>query len=95
MGWSASSPIPTIWSVGASVTHTELLRHLVDLRDRDGLWMALPGEINRWWRNRQKMTVVRSGDGWQIAGPDSQRARIAYATLENDRVVYRLDPRPS
>ncbi len=55
-----------------------------------GLWMALPGEINRWWRNRQQMTLVPSGDGWRIEGPDSHRARVAYATLEDDRLVYRL-----
>ena len=37
------------------------------------------------------MTLVPSGDGWRIEGPDSHRARVAYATLENDRLVYRLD----
>ena len=68
--------------------YVELLRHLAELRERDGLWMALPGEINRWWRNRQQMTLVASGDGWRIEGPDSDRARVAYATLEDDRLVY-------
>ena len=71
--------------------YVDLLRHLADLRDRDGLWVALPGEVNRWWRNRHQMTLVPSGDGWRIEGPDSHRARVAYATLENDRLVYRLD----
>ena len=41
--------------------YLELLRHLTELRERNGLWMALPGEINRWWRNRHQMTLVRSG----------------------------------
>ena len=53
--------------------------------------MALPGEINRWWRNRQRMTLVQSADGWRIEGPDSERARVAYATLEDDRLVYTRD----
>jgi hypothetical protein len=74
--------------------YIELLRHLADLRDRDRLWVALPGEINRWWRNRHLMTLVPAGDGWRIEGPDSQRARVAYATLENDRLVYTFDPMP-
>jgi len=71
--------------------YVDLLRHLVELRDRTGLWVALPGEINRWWRNRQKMTLVRGGDGWRIEGPDSNRARVAYATLANDRLAYTFD----
>jgi hypothetical protein len=71
--------------------YIELVRHLTTLRDRAGLWMTLPGEINRWWRNRHQMALVPSGDGWRIEGPDSHRARIAYATLENDQLVYRLD----
>ena len=68
----------------------ELLRHLIELRDRHGVWMALPGEINRWWRNRHKMTLTPSGGGWRIEGPDSERARVAYATLDGDRLVYTL-----
>jgi hypothetical protein len=71
--------------------YVELLRHLVDCRETAGLWMALPGDINRWWRNRQRMTLVQSGDGWRIDGTDSERARIAYATVEGDRLVYRCD----
>ena len=71
--------------------YIELLRYLADRRDRDGLWIALPGEINRWWRNRQLMTLVPAGDGWRIEGPDSHRARVAYATLENDRLVYTFE----
>ena len=71
--------------------YVELLQHLAELRDRDGVWVALPGEINRWWRNRQQMTLVASADGWRITGPDSHRARVAYATLVGDRLVYTVD----
>ena len=68
-----------------------LVRHLTDLRERKGLWLTTPGEINRWWRDRHKMTLVRSGDGWRVEGAGSDRARVAYATIENDRLTYRLD----
>jgi hypothetical protein len=71
--------------------YADLLSHLADLRERNGLWMALPGEINQWWRNRRRMTLVPSGDGWRIEGPDSERARVAYAALENNRLVYKLE----
>jgi hypothetical protein len=71
--------------------YVDLLHHLADLREREELWIALPGEINRWWRNRHDMRLVPSGDGWRIEGPDSHRARVAYATLKDDRLVYTLD----
>ena len=70
--------------------YLELLRHFVALREKGGFWVALPGEINRWWRNRQHMALVRSGDGWRIEGPDSHRARVAYAKLDGDRLVYEI-----
>jgi hypothetical protein len=70
----------------------ELLKHVAELRDRREVWVALPGEVNRWWRNRHHMTLVRDGEGWRIEGPDSSRARVAYASLENDRLVYRMSP---
>ncbi len=73
--------------------YLQLLRHLADLRDREGVWMALPGEINRWWRNRREMTLVPDGAGWRIEGPDSERARVAYASLEDGQLVYSPQPR--
>jgi hypothetical protein len=75
--------------------YVELLRHLRVLRNREGVWMALPGEINRWWRNRREMTLVRSGGEWRIEGPDAVRARVAYATLQGDRLVYQFEDVPA
>ena len=68
--------------------YVELLQHLSQLRDRDGVWTTLPGQINRWWRNRQQMTLTPAAGGWRIDGPDSDRARVAYAALDGDRLVY-------
>ena len=75
----------------ARAVYVELLSHLRRLRDEGKVWFALPGELNRWWRNRELMTLVADGDSWIIEGPDSDRARVAYATLEDDRLVYELD----
>jgi hypothetical protein len=72
----------------ALAVYTELLEHLAELRaDRD-VWVALPGEVDRWWRSRNRMTLVADGASWRIEGPGSRRARVAYASLEDDRVVY-------
>lgn len=66
----------------------DLLRHLVERRDRNGVWIALPGEINRWWRNRQQLTLVPDGNDWRVEGPDAARARVAYASLNGDCIAY-------
>jgi hypothetical protein len=40
------------------------------------------------------MKLIPDGDTWRIEGPDKARARIAYASLEGDRLVYTLDGAP-
>ncbi len=74
----------------AKGVYLELLTHLNYLRAEKQLWIAPPGDINDWWRCRHKMSVVGDGASWRIEGPDSHRARLAFATLDGDRVVYRL-----
>jgi hypothetical protein len=72
--------------------YKELLGHLTELRDRSNVWVALPGQVNTWWRNRRQMTLVETSDGWRIEGPDAHRARVAYATLDGDRVQLSVGP---
>ena len=80
-------------------TYRDLLTHLSRLRGELNLWCALPGEVDRWWRSRQAMRLVRAGESWRVIGPQSARARVAWASLNPDgRLVYRLnheDPKPS
>jgi hypothetical protein len=54
--------------------------------------MALPTEINRWWRDRRDMALTKYGSSWRVEGPNSERAVVAYASLDGDRVVYTFDP---
>jgi hypothetical protein len=68
--------------------YLELLEHLSRARRVAGLWIALPRELNEWWRHRQEMRLVKDGAGWKIEGPSKHRARIAFASLDGDRVVY-------
>ena len=37
------------------------------------------------------MKLVQKGTRWEIEGPDSERARIAYATLDGDRLLYTVE----
>jgi hypothetical protein len=70
--------------------YAALLLLLASVRKRHNVWAALPGEVNRWWRQRSQMELIPDGRGWRIVGGGSERAVIAYATLERDRVVYSL-----
>jgi folate-dependent phosphoribosylglycinamide formyltransferase PurN len=76
----------------ARQVYRDLLNHLTKLKASERLWIALPGEINRWWRNRSQMNLVPVGGTWRIEGPDEERACVAYASLENDQLVYTCDP---
>ena len=55
-----------------------------------GIWAALPGELDRWWRARDKMQLVNRSGQWQIEGPEKEKATVAYVTLERDRLQYTL-----
>lgn len=79
-------------SADAIQVYTALLSHLQQIRTESNVWVALPAEINRWWRNRREMTLVQHGESWQVEGPGSERARIAYARLDGETVVYDFAP---
>jgi hypothetical protein len=74
-------------------TYTALLKYLSDLRSEQNVWIALPGEVNRWWRDRSQMKLVQNGSAWQIEGPGRNRACVAYAVLDGERLAYRLEQR--
>lgn len=78
-------------SPSARKVYESLLAHLRHLVDREKIWMALPGEVNWWWRARSEMRLVQNGTSWEIEGPESERARVAYATLDGDRLLYSMD----
>lgn len=74
----------------ARKVYEDLLSYLRDMLDREKVWLALPGEVDRWWRARSEMTLVPQGDGWEIVGPESGRARLAYAVLDGGKMRYEL-----
>ncbi len=72
--------------------YRNLLRYLSDLRDAGRLWIALPQEVNRWWRERSQMRLVYGDDKWHIEGNEKGQARVAYAVLAGDDIHYTFDP---
>jgi hypothetical protein len=70
--------------------YIQLLNLLKELRMREALWFALPGEIDRWWRARNRLSIVSDGDDWRIVGEGAERAVLAFARLENNQLTYEL-----
>jgi hypothetical protein len=70
--------------------YKQLLACLDGMRHDDCLWIALPGEVNRWWRSRDKMSLVWKNNQWQIEGEGAERARVAYARIDRNTVTYRV-----
>ena len=78
-------------SATAQQVYSELLAHLSRLRSEGKLWVALPKEVNDWWRQRAQMRLSRCGERWAIEGPGHERARIAYARVVEGRLTYSLE----
>ncbi len=77
--------------LGARNMFKELLAYLGQLRRERGYWIARPGDVDTWWRQRSQMTLVRDGSAWRIEGAGAERARVAYASVDGDRIAYRID----
>jgi hypothetical protein len=75
----------------AQATYRSLLTFLNALRSEHKLWLALPGEIDAWWRQRSRMKLCGRDGAWRIEGPGSERARVGYARLAEDKLLYSLD----
>jgi len=76
----------------ARETYAGLLAHLSQLRSQGGVWVALPREVDRWWRQRSGMRIVGESGQWRIEGPGQERAKLAFACLAGDRISYTFDP---
>ena len=61
------------------------------LREARGIWMALPREVDRWWRTRSQLSLVDDGQKWRIEGPNKERARLAFATLVGDTLTFSVE----
>jgi hypothetical protein len=74
----------------ALATYKELLEHLNLLRNEKNVWVTIPGEVNRWWRQRASMRLVKTDQGWRIEGEGAERAQIAWASEKDGCLVFSL-----
>jgi hypothetical protein len=72
----------------AQSAYRDLLVFLSELESERKMWIALPNQVNQWWRQRSKMTLAPDGNSWRIEGPGRERARLAYARRDGDRLIY-------
>src|SRR5206468_2832418 len=79
-----------IMADGCVDIYRELLQYLTKVCADRHAWLALPKEVDTWWRQRRKMEIVSDEGRLRVAGPSSERAVVAYASLENGRVIYEL-----
>jgi len=68
--------------------YVRLLSKLASVRDDRDVWATLPHDVNLWWRQRSQMELVQKDGTWQIVGEGSERACVAYASVNDDCVVY-------
>jgi peptidoglycan/xylan/chitin deacetylase (PgdA/CDA1 family) len=72
----------------AQTVYKELLEEIARLRSENNVWVTLPREVDRWWRQRSVMKLVPDGGSLRIEGPGCERARVAYAVLDGNKLVY-------
>lgn len=70
--------------------YQDLLGHLRSLCDETKVWLALPSDVDGWWRQRNRMSVVKVGNSWRVAGEGAERAVLAYAKNVGGKLVYEL-----
>lgn len=75
--------------------YESLLDYLREMVGREKIWSALPGEVDQWWRTRRQLRLVQNGVDWEIEGAGKERARIAYAVREGDRLIYEVARTPA
>ena len=71
-------------------TYRSLLEYLASLREQKDTWIPLPGEVDTWWRDRSQMSLVCENGTYRVVGRGSERARLAWANIQDGRVEYTL-----
>lgn len=74
--------------------YRELLAELSNMRRTQSLWFAVPGEVDRWWRQRARMSLVKDDKSWRIHGEGAERAVLAFAKIVDGQLVYELADAP-
>ena len=64
--------------------YDEFLRYM---KQKQGMWHALPRDVARWWKDRTKSTLVRKNDTFVIEGPAAGVAAVLKTKVEDGMLV--------
>ena len=71
--------------------HESLLEYLKQICEERNIWIALPDEVNKWWRARREMQLtLNARHEIEVVGEEAKRAVVAYARVEGDRIEYKI-----
>ncbi|MGA9672767.1 MAG: hypothetical protein WBQ94_26355, partial [Terracidiphilus sp.] len=68
--------------------YKDLLAMLSESRKSKGVWFALPGEVDSWWRARSRMSIVKDNGSLRIVGEGAEHAVLAFAKEMDGRLIY-------
>lgn len=72
---------------GSMGIYKQLLACLAEQRESRNIWITTPSQLNKWWRQRAAMKLVRGADGWRIEGEGSDKARVGFAQERDGQLV--------
>ena len=72
------------------VVYEELLGYLRSMREAGHTWFALPAQVDRWWRARNRMFIETVGASHRVVGEGSERAVLAYAVRCDGKLRYEI-----
>ena len=67
--------------------YRQLLEWLVEMGKQEALWLALPAEIDNWWRARSRMSIVNDNGSWRIVGEGAERAVLGFAEAVDGQLI--------
>jgi hypothetical protein len=71
--------------------YESLLEYLQEVCKERNIWIAQPAEVNKWWRARREMQLAMNAqNAIEVVGPEANRAVVAYARIEGDRIAYEV-----
>ncbi len=70
--------------------YSQLLKMLRSYGDTKNVWLALPGEVDRWWRARNEMNLAQRDGKWFVQGRGSEQASVGYVKLVGGKLNYVL-----
>jgi hypothetical protein len=72
------------------LVYRELLNLLKTIREQGQTWIALPTQVNAWWRARNKMSIERVADSYRIVGEGAEQAVLAFAVEREGKLTYEI-----